>query len=115
MVVVDAVDDEVHPAADRVVGLPVEEHAVQPVLGQRPDHEAGDDQQRRSERALAVVGAEPDARDDHGHEDDRGHRGVDPREEVEEPVLEEAAARRSVGLFALVPPSPPILAFRKPR
>ena len=40
VVVVDAVDDEVEPAADRVVGLPVEDLAVQPVLGQRPDQRA---------------------------------------------------------------------------
>ena len=37
MVVVDAVDDEVHAAAEGVVGLPVEDEPVQPVLGQRPD------------------------------------------------------------------------------
>ena len=41
MVVVDAVDDEVHAAAEGVVGLPVEDEPVQPVLGQRPDPDAG--------------------------------------------------------------------------
>ena len=40
MVVMDAVDDEVEPAADRVVGLPVEDQTVQPVLGERPDQRA---------------------------------------------------------------------------
>ena len=40
MVVVDAVDDEVEPAAQGVIRLPVEDEPVQPVLGQGPDQEA---------------------------------------------------------------------------
>ena len=41
VVVVDAVDDEVHAAAEGVVGLPVEDEPVQPVLGQGPDADPG--------------------------------------------------------------------------
>ena len=38
---------------------------------------------------LATVGAQPHPGDDHGYEDDRRHRRVDPREEVEEAILEQ--------------------------
>ena len=51
VVVVDAVDDEVEAGADRVVGLPVEDEAVQPVLRQRPDEEPERDQERRARPA----------------------------------------------------------------
>ena len=39
MVVVDAVDHEVEPVAATELGLPVEEEAMEPVLGQGPDGE----------------------------------------------------------------------------
>ena len=42
-----------------------------------------------SRTAVATVGAQPYPGDDHGHEEDRRHGGVDPREEVEEAVLEQ--------------------------
>ena len=102
MVVVDAVDDEVHARADRMVGLPVEHLAVEPVLGKGPEH-AG----RRgpgatlSSAARAAVDAEPDEADDHGHEDQRGDGRVDPREEVEEPGLEERRGRAEAGCSLL--------------
>ena len=44
VVVVDAVHDEVEAAAERMIGLPVEDEPVQPVLGQRPDQQAERDQ-----------------------------------------------------------------------
>ena len=57
VVVVDAVDDEVEPAAERVVGLPVEDEPVQPVLGERPDQQAGEEQAGDLEDAVAAVEA----------------------------------------------------------
>ena len=59
VVVVDAVDDEVKPGADRVVGLPVEDQPVEPVLGERPDEDAERDEQGELARRIALVGAEP--------------------------------------------------------
>ena len=88
MVVMDAVDDEVKPAADRMIRLPVEYEAVKPVLGERPDQETEREEADQGGRAVAPVGAQPDPGDDNGHEDDCRHRGMDPREIVEEPVLE---------------------------
>jgi probable F420-dependent oxidoreductase len=100
VVVVDAVDDEVHPPAEGVLRLPVKELAVKPVLAQGPDEDPRHHQRDDLERSLAVTGPEHGHRGDHGHEDDRGHRRVDPREEVEKPVLEQrwgrAQARRSL-------------------
>ena len=52
MVVMDAVHDEVEAAAERVVGLPVEDEAVQPVLGERPDQQPGQEQARSTWSAL---------------------------------------------------------------
>ena len=51
MIVVDAVDDEVHAVAEGVVRLPVEDQPVQPVLGQGPDgHAAQGEQDQRPGR-----------------------------------------------------------------
>ena len=77
MVVVDAVDDEVESAAQRVIRLPVEDEPVQPVLGQGPDQEAEGDQEHDVSGAItSPVGPQPHARDDHGQEDDRRHGGM---------------------------------------
>ena len=83
VVVVDAVDDEVHTATDRVVGLPVEDEAVQPVLGQGPDRCSGQGQQDQLPDRVAAVDPQPLHRDDHRDEDDSRDRGVDPGEEIE--------------------------------
>jgi len=90
MVVVDPVDDEVQAGANRMVGLPVEDEAVQPVLEQGPDAEAAGDQERQLPRHVAAGGAEPHSGDDDRDEDERRDRGVDAAEEVEEATLEQA-------------------------
>ena len=70
MVVVDAVDDPVHPRAEALLGLEVEHDPVQPVLEQRPQRVATDRQpgggqdararqlprrQQRSPRAVKII------------------------------------------------------------
>ena len=97
MVVVNSVDDEVQTAPDRVVGLPVEDEPVEPVLGQGPDHEPERDQQAEADRAVTAVGGQPDGRYDDRHEDDRRDRRVNPREEVEEAVLKQGRRRAQSG------------------
>jgi hypothetical protein len=42
MVVVDTVDDPVEARADALLGLEVEDQPVHPVLGQSPEHVAGE-------------------------------------------------------------------------
>ena len=75
---------------ERVVGLPVEDLPVQPVLGQRPDQEAGGDQQHDLAAPVAAVGAAATSRRrSPGTKISAGHGGVDPREEVEEAALEQ--------------------------
>ena len=61
MLVVNAMHDEVEAAAERVVGLPVEDEPVQPVLAQRPDEEAGEEQADDREDVVAAVEAGPQA------------------------------------------------------
>ena len=100
MVVVDAVDDEVHPPAEGVVGLPVEDQPVQPVLGQRPEGEAARRDQDHLPGVPALRRADDLHRDDHRDEDDRRDRRVDPREVVEEFALEERRrCRQLIGAF----------------
>jgi hypothetical protein len=89
MVVVDAMNDEVQAVADRVVGIPVEDLAVQPVLRQRPEPKPRDREGDQLERPLAVARAEHDQGDDHRDVDQRRHHRMDPREEVEEAALEQ--------------------------
>ncbi len=96
VVVVDAVDDEVHAPAEGVVGLPVEDEAVQPVLGQRPDRDPAEAQPDQGERSVAAVRAQPLHRDDDGDEDDRRDRRVHPGEEVEEFALEQLGGVREL-------------------
>ena len=88
MVVVDAVDDEVHAVAEFVVGLPVEDQPVQPVLGQGPDRDAAQGEQEKRPEAEAAVGSEPLHRHHDRHEDDRRDSRVDPREVVEKGAVE---------------------------
>jgi hypothetical protein len=101
MVVVDAVDDEVHPPAEGVVGLPVEDQAVEPVLGERPEGEAAEVDEHHLPGVPAFGHPDPLRRDDHRHEHDRRDRRMDPGEEVEEFALEEGR-RRGQPLSALV-------------
>jgi hypothetical protein len=67
----------------------VEELAVKPVLREGPEAKAGQPQQQQLAGALPVAGAQHHHCHDDRDEDERGHHGMDPREEVEEPVLEE--------------------------
>ena len=94
MIVVNAVDDEVHPPPGVVVGLPVKEQAVQPVLGQGPDAEPADRQRDQLQCREAAVSSEPLHGYDHRDEDDRRDRGVDPGEEVQEGAVEELRGGR---------------------
>ena len=74
VVVVDAVDDPVHPRAETVLGLEVEHDPVQPVLEQRPQRVAADRQRdrRRDARAREL----PRGQQDHGgREDQHRHAG----------------------------------------
>ena len=62
MIVVDAVDDPVQPGAEPVLGLEMEHHPVQPVLGQGPEQPTGQEQRQRSGRGqLAGPEDEQDA------------------------------------------------------
>jgi hypothetical protein len=88
VVVMDAVDDEVEPVAAPELRLPVEQQPVQPVLGQGPDRDPREEEQRGCPDRQAPVDPEPDPPDHHRHEDDRWDRGVDAGEEVEEAALE---------------------------
>jgi hypothetical protein len=88
VVVVDAVDDEVEAVTAAELGLPVEEQAVEPVLGQRPDREPRQEEQRDAGGRQAPIDPEADAGDHDRHEDDRRDSRVDPGEEVEEAALE---------------------------
>ena len=89
VLVVDAVHDEVEPGAERVVGLPVEDGAMQPVLAERPDQEAGEEEPGDLEDVIAAVEPRPQTDDHDRDEDDRRDRWVNSREEVEEAALEE--------------------------
>ena len=89
MVVVDAMDDEVQARAHGVVGLPVEDQPVEPVLGEGPSEKAPGEEEHERAGAVAAVRTEPHARDHDRDVEDRGHDRMDPREEVEEPALEE--------------------------
>src|SRR5665811_805629 len=55
VVVVDAVDDEVHAPPEGVVGLPVEDQPVQPVLRQCPDPDPAEAEQEQLPGGLALV------------------------------------------------------------
>src|ERR1044072_9089932 len=88
MVVVDAVDDEVHAATEGVVWLPVEDQPVQPVLGQGPEADAAEAEQHQLPGGEALVGAQPPHRDDDRTEDQGRGRWMHPGEEVEEFALE---------------------------
>ncbi len=59
VLVMDAVHDEVEPAAERVIGLPVEDETVQPVLAERPDQQPGEEQSGDLEDVVAAVEAGP--------------------------------------------------------
>ena len=96
VVVVDAVDDEVEAVAAAELRLPVEDEPVQPVLGQRPDPEAGEEEQDGGPDREAAVDPEPDAADHDRHEDDRRDRRMDAGEEVEEAALEHRRGGREL-------------------
>jgi hypothetical protein len=89
VVVVDAVDDEVHAAPEVVVRLPVEDQPVQPVFGQRPDPEARNGEKEELPAHEAAVGSQPLHHREHREEDDRRDRRMDPGEEVEEAAIEQ--------------------------
>ena len=98
VVVVDAVDDEVQAVADRVVRVPVEDQAVQPVLGEGPDQEA----RRRTAPTISSAPwsarrAEHDQPRDHRDVDQRRDHRVDPARRSRETGSRTAAERRSVG------------------
>src|SRR4051794_29271120 len=97
MVVMDAVDDEVETVAPAELRLPVEEQAVEPVLGQRPDPEAGGEHQGGGAGCEASVDPEPDAADDDRDEDDRRDRRMDAGEEIEKAALEHRRRGREAG------------------
>jgi len=96
MVVVDAVDDEVHLTPEGVVWLPMEDEPVQPVLGQGPDRDAGQAEPDQLQRAVAARRAEPLHSHHHRHEDDRRDRRMHPGEEVEEVAVEQLRGRREL-------------------
>ena len=76
VVVVDAVDDPVEARADALLGLEVEDDPVQPVLGERPEEVAADDQPEHLQRGRLTAGADHEQDDDRGHEDQRRHDRV---------------------------------------
>jgi hypothetical protein len=81
------VDDPVQPRAEAVLGLEVEDRAMDPVLGQRPEAVAQQDQRDRGDHGHAVerhAGQDADRR----HEDHDGDGRVDARELVEPRRLE---------------------------
>ena len=86
MVVVDAVDHEVHPAPEVVVGLEVEHDPVQPVLRQRPEEVAAGDPGQRDH--AGATEAEHGQQADRGPEQDQRDERMDPGEEVQEVRLE---------------------------
>jgi hypothetical protein len=77
MVVVDAVDDEVEAIAAAELRLPVEEQAVEPVFGQRPDADPDREHEDGGPDREPSVDSEPQSPDHHGHEDDRRDGRVD--------------------------------------
>src|SRR4029078_9419675 len=89
VLVVDAVHDEVEPAAERGIGLPVEDETVQQVLDELQDQKAGEEQPGDLEDVVAAVEPRPQTDDHDRDEDDRRDRRVNAREEVEEATLEE--------------------------
>ena len=98
MVVVDAVDDEVHAAAEGVVGLPVEDEPVQPVLGQGPDRDPGLASAAPGSQGLRGRDRPPATpwTTTTGMKIHRGDGGVDAGEEVEEFALEERGGCREL-------------------
>ena len=75
MLVVDAVRDVVEAGSDRMLGLPVEDDAVDHVLAQRPEQVAAGDQPDRIP-ADAVDEAEHERGEDHRAEQNRRHGRV---------------------------------------
>jgi len=71
-----------------VIRLEVEDDAVNPVLAERPDAVAAKDSERRLQRAHVVERAHRED-DDRRPKDERHDRGMDAREAVERPRLEE--------------------------
>jgi hypothetical protein len=87
VVVVHAVDDPVQPRAEPLLGLEVEDHAVDPVLRQRPEEVAAHEQADHRKGGDALRG-EHDQDHDRRHEDEHRHGRVDARQLVEQFVLE---------------------------
>ncbi len=87
VVMVDAVDDPVHPCSQTVLGLEVEDEPVQPVLEQGPDRIAGGEQKHhRADAHLreAPGGHQHDGRHEDHHRDGRVHA----RERIQDARLE---------------------------
>jgi hypothetical protein len=97
MVVMDAVDDEVEAVAAAELRLPVKEEPVEPVLGQRPDREPGEEEEDGGADGESPVDPEPDPADHHRDEDHRRDDRMDPGEEVEEAALEHRGRGRELG------------------
>src|SRR3954453_12342558 len=87
MVVVHAVDDPVKPGAQSALGLEVENQAVHPALGERPQHITAQDPCGDLQRGRARLSQPEEQRDDRG-EDDRRHDRVHTRETIETVGLE---------------------------
>ena len=78
MVVVDAVDQEVQPAAERAGELPVEQVAVAEILDQRPDQVTARDRGGGRERGDQLERGDGEGQD-HRHVDEQRHRPVHAR------------------------------------
>jgi hypothetical protein len=70
----------------------VEDHAVDPVLAERPEEVAGHEHADQRQRADTLRG-EHDQDDDRRDEDEHRHGRVDPRQLVEKLVLEHPGGR----------------------